>query len=60
MIWGYGIRNCFGEAINRTVIPAILKPLLKPENLRRPPGPEGRMDVSTPFSNHMVQHFDPL
>lgn len=59
MTWGYGMHNCFGEAINSAVIPAILKPVLKLKNLRRAPGAEGQMDVATPFPQHLVLHFDP-
>jgi cytochrome P450 len=44
--WGYGMHACFGGAINRAVIPAILTPLLAGPDLRAL-GP--REDGGTPF-----------
>ena len=29
ILWGYGLHGCFGAYINRAVLPAILKPLVK-------------------------------
>lgn len=56
--WGYGMHKCFGDAINRAIIPAILKPLLAQENLRRAPGNSGRIDTDgTPFPRHFVVEF---
>ena len=60
MIWGYGVHRCFGETINRAVIPAILKPLLKQKNLRRAPGEAGQISTDTlGFPNHFHLEFDP-
>ena len=57
--WGYGMHTCFGDAINRAVIPAILKPLLLRKNLRRAPGEAGRIDTGgTPFPQHFSVEFD--
>ncbi|WP_299689745.1 cytochrome P450 [uncultured Tateyamaria sp.] len=59
MIWGYGMHNCFGDMINRAVIPAILKPLLKQKNLRRAPGSAGQISTGTlGFPDHFHLEFD--
>ena len=57
--WGSGMHRCFGDAINRAVIPAILKPLLVHENLRRAPGKIGEINTGgTAFPQHFVVEFD--
>jgi cytochrome P450 len=53
--WGYGMHACFGDAINRAVIPAILKPLLARPGLRAT-GP--RDDGGTPFPVSLPVAFD--
>ncbi|MEL6475900.1 MAG: cytochrome P450 [Pseudomonadota bacterium] len=58
MTWGYGMHNCFGEAINRAVIPAILKPVLKLEGLRYAEGVTGIDGAGTPFPVHMKLAYD--
>ncbi len=59
MLWGYGMHSCFGAHINRAVLPALLKPLLAQTNLRRAPGPRGRIDkAGTPFPQHLHLEFD--
>ncbi|NSX54608.1 cytochrome P450 [Parasulfitobacter algicola] len=59
IIWGYGMHTCFGAAINKSIIPAILKPLLRQKNLRRAPGPAGQIDTgSTPHPQHFHLEFD--
>ena len=56
MTWGYGMHECFGGAINRQIIPAILKPLLRQKNLRR----VDELDKGvTPFPQHFKLAFDP-
>ena len=58
MLWGYGMHSCFGAQINRAVIPQMLKPLLKRENLRRAEGPAGQVDgAGSPFPAHFVVEF---
>ncbi len=58
--WGYGMHTCFGDAINKAVIPAILKPLLQRGNLRRAAGSEGEIDTGgTPFPQHFTVEFEP-
>jgi len=59
IIWGYGMHTCFGAAINKAVIPAILKPLFKRPNLRRAEGAAGRIDTGgTPHPQHFHLLFD--
>ncbi|SPH22203.1 Pulcherriminic acid synthase [Ascidiaceihabitans donghaensis] len=59
IIWGYGMHNCFGAAINAAVIPAILKPLLAQKNLRRAAGAAGQIDGGgTPHPQHFHVEFD--
>jgi cytochrome P450 len=60
MLWGYAMHTCSGAYINQAVIPRLLKPLLKQNNLRRAAGPAGRIDsAGTPFPVHMHVEFDP-
>lgn len=55
--WGYGMHTCFGDAINKVVIPAILKPLLRQSRLRA----VGEIDAGgTPFPEHFKIAFDPV
>jgi cytochrome P450 len=59
LLWGYGLHTCFGEHINRMLIPATLKPLLKTIGLRRTLGRDGLIDTDgTPFPAHLVLEFD--
>lgn len=59
IIWGVGMHTCFGAAINAAVIPAILKPLLRQQNLRRADGAAGQVDSGgTPFPQHFSVTFD--
>jgi len=54
MLWGYGLHRCFGDAINRTVIPALMTPLLAGAPLSRAPGAAGQIDKATPFPQHFT------
>lgn len=59
IIWGYGMHTCFGAAINKAVIPAILKPLIARPNLRRAEGAAGQVDNGgTPHPQHFHLLFD--
>lgn len=59
MIWGYGMHNCFGDTINKALIPAILKPLLAQKNLRRAAGEAGQIQLGTTgFPIHFNLEFD--
>lgn len=59
MTWGYGMHQCFGDVINRVVIPAIVKPVLKKRNLRYADGWDAIDMGGTPFPSHMKLAFDP-
>jgi cytochrome P450 len=55
ILWGYGMHGCFGAHINRTVVPAILKPLIIKPGLRRASGEAGQIDSGgTQFPKHFV------
>ena len=54
MLWGYGLHRCFGDAINRAIIPALLTPLLAGAPLSRAPGTAGHPDAATPFPAHFT------
>ncbi|MGQ0589932.1 MAG: cytochrome P450 [Sphingosinicella sp.] len=56
--FGYGLHQCFGMHINKAVLPAMLKPLLRRENLRRAPGGAGRLKKQGPFSTELHVHYD--
>lgn len=59
MLWGYGLHRCFGDAINRAAIPALLKPLLARPGLRRAAGAAGRIDGGgTPFPQRFTVAWD--
>ncbi|MGG5822796.1 cytochrome P450 [Falsiroseomonas sp. HW251] len=58
MLWGYGMHACFGGWINRAVVPAMLKPVLAKQGLRRAEGEAGRIDGRTPFPANMTVLFD--
>jgi cytochrome P450 len=59
IIWGYGMHTCFGDVINKAVIPAILKPLLAQKNLRRAPGDAGHIQPGIAgFPGHFHLEFD--
>ncbi|WP_235953155.1 cytochrome P450 [Salipiger sp. PrR002] len=59
IIWGYGMHTCFGAAINKAVIPAILRPLIAQPKLRRAEGAAGQIDRGgTPHPQHFHLRFD--
>lgn len=59
ILWGVGMHTCFGDYINRAVIPAMLTPLLQRPNLRRAKGAAGQIDTGgTPFPQHWVLEWD--
>lgn len=49
LLWGYGLHTCAGAHINRAVIPAMLRPVLAREGLRRAGPVDGG---GTPFPQH--------
>mgnify|MGYP006280971073 CR=1 FL=1 len=54
MLWGYGMHTCFGQHLNRAIIPQVLKPLLKREGLAAAGPPDGG---GTPFPRHYPLRF---
>ncbi len=57
ILWGYGLHGCFGDYVNRAVLPAILKPLVVRPGLRRAAGDAGQIDTGEPptqFPKHFV------
>jgi cytochrome P450 len=55
ILWGWGMHTCFGEHINRAVIPQILKPLLAKPGLRALAPIE---KAGTPFPTSYVVAWD--
>lgn len=49
MHFGYGLHECFGIYMNRVMVPEICKAVLKLPELRRAPGPEGRLRMDREF-----------
>ncbi|MBV8710577.1 MAG: cytochrome P450 [Solirubrobacterales bacterium] len=57
--FGYGLHSCFGRFISyEAQIPLMLKALLRQPNLRRAPGPPGRLAWDGPFPNSLTVTFD--
>ncbi|CAG8445221.1 1573_t:CDS:1 [Acaulospora colombiana] len=44
LTFGYGFHECFGKSVNFVAIPAIVKTILKLENLQRVPGRAGQLN----------------
>jgi cytochrome P450 len=58
--FGYGLHSCFGRFISyEAQIPGMMKALLKQSNLRRVPGPAGRLTWDGPFPDSLKVAFDP-
>ena len=57
MHFGLGHHQCFGLAINRGVLPAVLKPLLAAKNLRREASPAGRLRKQGQLPRHVRRAF---
>jgi cytochrome P450 len=58
MHFGHGLHECFATAINWTVLPLILKPLLR-RGVRRVKGPDGLLRKRGAFADRLVVEFDP-
>lgn len=52
--FGRGMHRCFGERINRVVLPQAIKALLLRPKLRRSHGLEGHIEVEGPFPSRMI------
>lgn len=57
--FGYGMHQCFGLHMNRVMVPAICKAVLKKPNLRRAPGDAGKLKVEGIFPTRLMVQFDP-
>jgi deferrochelatase/peroxidase EfeB/cytochrome P450 len=51
---------CFGEQIFNNMIREAFKPLLKLDNLKRPPGKSGRIEKIGPFPQHLTLTYSPV
>jgi cytochrome P450 len=56
--FGYGLHECFGRHINAALLHRMVKPLLKRDNVRREPGPLGRLRKQGPFAERLFVTFD--
>jgi cytochrome P450 len=56
--FGFGMHECFGIYMNKVMVPAICKALLKRSNLRRASGEAGRLQMDGPFPTSLVVEFD--
>ena len=59
MMFGLGLHWCIGASLAEAQITQTLKPLLLQRNLRRAPGPTGRLSKYGPFPAHLAVEFDP-
>src|SRR4030081_3902764 len=58
MHFGAGMHECFGLYMNREMVPAICKAVLKRSGLRRAPGDAGRLRMESIFPMSLVVEFD--
>lgn len=58
--FGHGLHQCFGIHMNQALLPLMLKPLLKRNNLRRAPGRQGRLRKQGAFAERLFVEYDPL
>ena len=56
--FGYGLHTCFGTQMNKALLPLMLKPLLKRQNLRRAPGPAGMLSKRGAFAERLRVNYD--
>ena len=56
--FGYGLHACFGTQMNKALLPLMLKPLLKRQNLRRAPGPAGVLSKRGAFAERLRVNYD--
>ena len=56
--FGYGLHQCFGIHLNKALLPLILKPLLQRQNLRRAPGPKGKLIKRGAFADTLFVNYD--
>lgn len=51
--FGYGLHTCFGEAINRVQLPALVMVLLEGADIERMPGSKGHLQWTGPYPAHL-------
>lgn len=56
--FGHGLHTCFGQAVNRVQIPALVAAVVALPGLRRAPGAEGRLVFDGPFPDRLIVEFD--
>lgn len=56
--FGHGMHTCFGLAVNRVQIPAIVAAVVALPGLRRAPGAQGKLRFDGPFPDRLVLEFD--
>jgi cytochrome P450 len=56
--FGYGLHQCFGIHMNNALLPLMLKALLRRKNLRRAPGPKGKLIKRGAFSDTLHVNYD--
>ncbi len=56
--FGHGMHTCFGLAVNRVQIPAIVAAVVALPGLRRAPGGQGKLVFDGPFPDRLVVEFD--
>jgi cytochrome P450 len=56
--FGFGPHECYGIHMNRVMVPAICKPILRRKNLRRAAGDAGQLQIDGPFPMSLVVEFD--
>jgi cytochrome P450 len=56
--FGYGLHQCFGIHLNLALLPLVLKPLLKRQNLRRAPGKDGHLVKRGAFADKLWVEYE--
>ena len=56
--FGYGLHQCFGIHLNKALLPLMLKALLQRQNLRRAPGPRGKLIKRGAFADTLFVNYD--
>ena len=58
MLMGFGLHWCIGAPLAYAQITQTFKALLERDNVRRAPGPEGKMTTFGPFPENLWVHYD--
>lgn len=57
LYFGAGQHRCFGEYLSQSIVPEIVKPLLKQVDLRRAPGHHGELQWAGIWPSHLHVEF---